>query len=196
MKNVHIWSDEEKTYLEQITAGRHYKEIQKLMIEKFEYAFSLSQIKGAIGRYKLNTGFNGQFKKGSIPTNKGTKGFTGPNKSSFKKGNIPANHRKVGSERINVDGYIEVKIEEPNKWRLKHQLIWEQHNGSIPDGYAVIYGDGDRQNLSIDNLILVTRKQLLILNNNKLIKGHADLTRTGVIIADLISKVNESKRKL
>ena len=27
----------------------------------------------------------------------------------FKKGDKPGNHRKVGSERITVDGYIEIK---------------------------------------------------------------------------------------
>ena len=33
----------------------------------------------------------------------------------FKKGHIPANYRPVGSERVNADGYIEVKVADPNK---------------------------------------------------------------------------------
>lgn len=194
-KVFHIWNHEEKEYLEEITPGHHYKEIQKLMTDKFNYNFTLEQIKGAIRRYKLNTGFTGHFKKGNIPFNKGMKGicFQGSEKTHFKKGNIPANHRPVGSERINVDGYIEIKVADPNKWRLKHQVIWEEHNGHIPKGYAVIFGDRNPKNLDINNLILVSRKQLLILNKKKLIKNDADLTRTGVIIADLSIKIGERK---
>ncbi|CAM3000571.1 hypothetical protein HAHI6034_11025 [Hathewaya histolytica] len=75
-KVLHIWSKEEKGYLKKITPGHHYKEIQKLMNEKFNLSLTLNQIKGAIGRYKLNTGFNGQFKSGHIPFNKGLKGLT------------------------------------------------------------------------------------------------------------------------
>lgn len=47
--------------------------------------------------------------------------------------------------------------------------------------------------LDINNLIMVSKSQLLKLNQHKLIKDDADLTRTGVIIADLITKI--SKRK-
>ena len=28
----------------------------------------------------------------------------------FKKGNVPANHRPIGSERITVDGFVEIKV--------------------------------------------------------------------------------------
>lgn len=193
---VHIWSTTEKKYLEQITPGHHYKEIQELMCEKFNANFTISQIKGAISRYKLNTGFTGQFKEGSIPVNKGIKGvvYEGCKKTWFKKGNTPINHRSVGSERVNVDGYIEIKVSEPSKWRLKHNVIWEQHNGPIPKGYAIIFGDRDTLNCDPNNLILVSRQQLLILNRKKLIQKDADLTRTAVSIADIYQKINERKR--
>lgn len=49
--------------------------------------------------------------------------------------------------------------------------------------------------VDIDNLILVSRKQLLILNNNNLIKNDVELTKTGIIIADIYSKINERKVK-
>ena len=44
----------------------------------------------------------------------------------FAKGNVPPNHRPVGSERISKDGYIEVKVAEPNKWRLKQRVVYEE----------------------------------------------------------------------
>lgn len=49
-KPQHMWSKEEIEYLTQITPGRYRKEILKLMNEKFEYQFSLTQIAAAIKR--------------------------------------------------------------------------------------------------------------------------------------------------
>lgn len=191
----HKWSDEEKAYIREITPGRHYHEILELMNDKFEYDFNLEQIKGAMRRYKLVTGFTGRFEKGSVPYNKGTKGLTGPNKTSFKKGNIPQNYRPVGSERINSEGYIEVKIADPRKWEYKHILIWEKHNGKVAKGHAVMFADGNKLNLDISNLRLVTRKQLLFLNNKGLIKDNAELTDAGINIADVLIKIGDVKRK-
>lgn len=164
-KVLHIWSEEEKEYLKRIASGHHYKEIQELMKERFGLELTMNQIKGAIGRYKLNTGFTGYFPKNHIPFNKGVRGVcaNGCEKTWFQKGNTPVNHRPIGSERVSVDGYTEVKVAEPNIWRLKHQVIWEKHNGSIPGGCAVIFGDGNQQNLDINNLILVSRQELLIM---------------------------------
>jgi Zn ribbon nucleic-acid-binding protein len=193
-KVIHIWNTEEKEYLKYITPGHHHKEIQESMNKKFNQNFTLDQIKAAIARYKLNTGFTGRFEKSHIPANKGEKSG-GWEPTQFKKGHVPINHRPVGSERTNVDGYIEIKVAEPNKWRCKHILVWEENKGPVPKGYAIVFGDSDKTNLNIDNLILVSRKQLLILNRKNLIQKDADLTRTAIIIADLYQKIGERKRK-
>ncbi len=190
---AHMWTEEEKKYLSRITPGKHHKEILELMNKKFEYQFSLNQIKGAIKRYGLNTGFTGRFEKGQQSWNKGTKGICKSNKTSFKKGNTPKNHKPVGSERTNVDGYVEVKVKEPNTWRLKHQVIWEQEHGEKPFGSVIIFADSDKTNLNIDNLQLVTRQQLLVMNKNGLIKSRKELTETGINIANLIIKMNDIK---
>lgn len=195
-KKPYIWSEENKQYLKEIVEGRHYYEIVALMNNRFGIEFTSDQIKNAINRYKLNTGFNGRYEKGNTPYNKGKKGLIGPNRTSFKKGQLPHNYRPVGSERVNVDGYTEIKIKDPNKWRLKHIVIWEEVNGPLPKGYAVIFGDGDKLNLDISNLILVSRKKLLVLNRNGLIKNDIQLTKTGLIIADVIEKVADRRGEI
>lgn len=192
---LHIWSDEEKAYLKEITPGRHYKDIHELMNKKFEYQFTFRQVAGAIKRYKFKTGYTGRFEKGSVPFNKGTKGLTGPNKTSFKKGNVPANHKSVGSERTDKDGYTLVKTAEPDRWELKQRIIYEKNKGKIPKGEMVIFLDGDRGNFDINNLELVSRNKLLTLNRNNLIKDDADMTRIGINIADVILKINDKKKK-
>ena len=196
---VHIWSNEEKEYLAEITPGHHYTEIQELMKNKFNLEFTMNQIKGAICRYKLNTGFTGRFQKGDIPFNKdksqkdymSAESIEKSKETRFKKGHSPINWRPVGSERITKDGYIEIKIAEPSVWELKHKVLWEKENGPVPKGHALIFADGDKTNISLDNLLLVTRNQLLVMNRNKLIKNNSEATKTGVLIAEVLIKANE-----
>lgn len=196
MSKVIKWTDEEKEYLKEITPGRHYKEILELMNERFDRPFRMEQIKGAIARYKLHTGFTGRFEKGNIPFNKGKKGICPKEceRTWFKKGETPINHRPVGSERVDVDGYILVKVEEPSVWRLKHRVVWEKVNGPIPKNHVVIFLDGDKSNVNIDNLALVSRSELLIANQRKLLKSNAELSKVGINIAKVQSKINKRKR--
>ena len=190
-RSQHKWSEEEKEYLKNIVKGHTYKEITVLMNNEFKYQFTEGQIKGALNRYKLKTGLNGNFKKGSTPWNKGLKGYMGANKTSFKKGTTPPQYRPVGSERINKEGYLEVKIADPNKWELKHRYIYKKYYGDIPKGHNVIFADTDKTNLNIDNLILVSKSEMLILNRNKLIYEDNELTKVGVNIAKVIDKVKK-----
>ena len=194
-KKQHKWTDEEKEYLASIVKGKSYKEITKLMNEKFNHQLSEMQIKGAMFRNNLTTGTGGHFRKGSIPWNRGLKGYMGANKTSFKKGTIPPNYKPVGTERIVKDGYIEVKVKDPNKWELKHRLIYKEHHGEIPKGHNVIFADRDKRNFDIDNLILVSKAQMLVLNNNKLIYNDKELTKTGVNIANVMLKLSEIENK-
>ena len=193
-KKQHNWSNEEKEYLKSIAKGKTTKEILNLMNEKFEYEFSLTQIRSAMNRYKLKNEVDCRIKKGSTPWNKGIKGYMGANKTSFKKGNIPAQYREVGSERINKDGLIEVKVKDPNIWKHKHRYIYEQNIGEIKKGNVIIFLDGNNRNFSTDNLIQVTRNQLLTLNKYKLIACNGDLTKAGINTANLIIKLNEIKK--
>ena len=63
--------------------------------------------------------------------------------TTFKKGNRPHNYRPVGSERITVDGFVEIKVADPNKWDLKSRVIYQEKYGKIPKGYKIIYLDGN-----------------------------------------------------
>ena len=193
----HKWTKEEIAYLKEITPGHHYKEILDLMNEKFEYQFGLKQVVGAIKRYNLKTGFTGCFVKGSEPWNKGKRGYMGANKTSFKKGMIPKNHKSIGTERVdNREGYIKIKIKEPNKWELKHKFIYESHYGKIEKGNVVIFLDGNKNNFDINNLACVSRQELLMLNKHRLNSENAEITKVGISLAKLMSKSSEVKKKV
>ena len=190
----HVWTEEQKAYLGEITPGRHYKEIMELVNEKFGLELVVTQISRAIKTNGFKTGFTGQFEKGGVPYNKGKKGLTTANVTSFKKGQRPATYRPVGSERVNRDGYTEVKVADPNVWKLKHRWVWEQHNGPVPKGYALIFADGDKSNIAVDNLIMVSRAQLVRLNQNGLIQDSKELTETAINVVDLMVKISHMKK--
>lgn len=123
-----------------------------------------------LGKKLRESGKSHQYAKGHTPFNKGKKMpehvYERAKATMFKKGHVPVNHKPVGYERITRDGYVEVKVAEPNKFVLKHRQIWEQANGSIPEGYNVQFRDGDRQNFSIENLYLISRSEQLKNENS------------------------------
>jgi len=80
---------------------------------------------------------------------------------------MPPNHVPVGTERIdNKDGYVKVKIAEPNVWQLKARIVWESINGEIPPSHIIRFIDGDRLNVTIENLEMISRQELCRLNKN------------------------------
>ena len=179
--------------------GASAREMAELFTKYFNISVSINQMKGVMYRNNISSGKTGRFEKGNTPYNKGKKMskelYEKCKPTMFKKGHIPKNHREIGSERITKDGYIEIKIADPDVWKLKHRLIYEKCYGEIPAGYSVIFGDGDKQNCNIDNLILVSRSELLLMNRNKLIKNDSVLTKVGVNIAKLLDTMNKKKRK-
>jgi hypothetical protein len=134
--------------------------------------YTKTQLKSYYSNHKINSGQTGCFPKGNVPINKGKKGYHAPGceKGWFEKGSIPLNHKSVGSERIDVDGYTLVKTKEPNKWEFKHKLIWTNHNGEIPKDHAILFGDGDKQNFDIENLLIVFHFLIKVLEKPLLVK--------------------------
>lgn len=172
------------------------KALADMINAKFGTNYNREQIKNYKSRHKISSGLNGQFQKGHETHNKGKKMppeiYAKCKETMFKKGQMPSNHKEVGSERVNVDGYIEIKIAEPNVWDLKHRVIWRNTNGPINDEDRIVFLDGDQLNISIDNLSLITNRELLELNRKGLIKDNADLTKVGILIAKLnvATKIN------
>lgn len=196
----HIYTDEEHSFMKSYVPGHSYAEIQKAFNERFESTITIGRIKSYIGNHKLNTGRNGCFKKGHVPQNKGQKMppevFDKVKATMFQKGHITHNHRPVGSERVNVDGYIEIKVSEPNKWRLKHNVVWEEHNGPIKKGSIVIFLDGNPMNIDISNLQCITRAEHLYMNRNNMRFSDPESTLAATNIAKLQTKIAERTENL
>lgn len=124
-----------------------------------------------------SVGADGRFKKGSVPFNKGLRrpGWA-PGRmatSQFKKGR-PAhearNYVPIGTERVSKDGYLERKVtDDPTlvptrRWVGVHRLVWEEANGPIPPGHAIAFRDGNKRNIDLDNLELISNAEKMRRN--------------------------------
>lgn len=101
-----------------------------------------------------------RFKKGQTSWNKGMKGLNcGGEQTQFKKGCKPPNYRPVGTIR-EVDGYLEIKMAEGmRQWKQLNRVIWERCNGPIPKNMNVTFLDGNKKNLEITNMALMTKSE-------------------------------------
>jgi len=169
-----IFSPDQVQFIRDNYTGRTVAEMTMLFNRHFRTHRSRSQIRNLVRNRKIRSGLTGQFRKGIIPWNTGTKGLTHANSGTFKKGNIPANLRPVGSERYYWKYGVLLKVAErnpyagfPTRWKLKYVHIWEKANGPVPKGKVVAFIDGDNRNCDIKNLMLISRAELLRLNKHE-----------------------------
>lgn len=194
-----IFSREQEQFIRDRYFGIDNQELTDLLNERFNTQFTRGQVKAWKNRNKLDSGLNGYFEPGHVPINKGTKGMfnVGGNSGSFRKGDKPKNFKAIGTERIDRDGYILVKMQDEGawneRWRHKHKIIWEKENGLVPNGMVLIFIDQDKTNISLENLMLITNQQHLMLNRNGWRFDDPELQKIGINLADL--KIAAAKRK-
>lgn len=113
-------------------------------------------------------GKGNQFQKGNISHNLGQKMskemYEKVKVTMFAVGNEPHNTKWDGHERIDTkDGYVYVRISKA-KYVLKHRHLWEQHYGPIGNN-IITFKDGNKLNITIDNLVMMTKRDNMIRNN-------------------------------
>ena len=165
--------------------------------KKFNSKFSMDctsgQLRSLCKRYGFKSGRTGHFVKGEDAWNKGTSYQPGGNShlTRFKKGHASLNQKPLGTERTNVDGYIEIKTKQPNVWSLKQRVVYAQHYGPIPPAHMVTFKDGDKINMDIENLMLVTLAENAVINRWGMSKFHPEARETGLLIAKIRIKASQ-----
>ena len=113
----------------------------------------------------------------------------------FPKGHRPHNRDSVGTERVKFDGYLWRKIAEPNKWKQVHIILWEEKNGPLPEGMCLTFLDGNRMNLSLDNLMLISRAENGYLNGGDRRIGDAEITKAHIGLRRIEKRLREIEEK-
>ena len=148
---------------------RVYSKAHLLGLEKSEAYLASSEAHRLDGKIGSAT----RFQKGMAAWNKGVKGLQlGGVATQFKPGHRGGKaaelYQPIGAERISKDGYLQRKINDDmplqKRWRAVHIIVWEETNGPLPAGHAVTLKDGNKRNIAIGNLELLSRAQLMARN--------------------------------
>lgn len=136
-----------------------------------------------------------QFHASQKPWNKGIHWVAGGRSAEtrFKPGNKPHGHHPVGHERTTKDGYLQRKITDTGVTRKDyvpvHHLVWKASGKEIPKGFALIFKDGNKHNIVIENLELISRPDLMRRNSvHNLPKEVAELVQLRGAINRQINK--------
>lgn len=173
--------------------GAIYRRASKLGIEKDpealkQYSYESIMREDHPGRKHL-------ILKGNIPKNKGKKqveymtqeAIDRTKATRFKKGTVPPNYRPLGSERIDRDGYILIKVREGLRgWDLKHRIIWIEKNGPIPEGHNIQFKDGNPLNCKLDNLYMISKSDQMSQNT---IQRYPDEVKTAIRRVSKLTKI-------
>lgn len=173
----------ERTALVAATLGRSLSSV-------YQRVYSLGLLKTpeylaspAAGRTNGRQGIGSRFPKGHVPANKGLRrpGW-GPGrmkatqfKAGERRGAAAANWRPVGTIATDAEGYQRIKVREARQgeaygfgnvrvWPLMQRHVWAEAHGPIPAGHAVCFKDGNKTNCALDNLELVSRRDLMKRN--------------------------------
>lgn len=178
-------------------------ELTNRINSKFGTNFTEKYIKSYKSRYKLRSGVDMRFGHGQ-KRHIAEKGYIHPNAvlTQFKKGHKPHNTQPIGSEVLRSDGLIWVKLHNnpgphniAGRWKARSRIVWEIKNGPLKDDEIILHLDGNSQNDSSDNLYVIKREQLLIINKHSLINESPELTKIGITIANLQRKINQRRKK-
>jgi hypothetical protein len=170
-------------------------DLTKAVNLNFGTTFTVDQITSLCTRNKWKSGRTGCFEIGNKPWNTGTKGVCKPNSGNFKKGQITWNKKPIGYERIcSKDGYVLVKTAEPNVFKLKHRLVWENLNGPVPEGMVIAFKNMDRRDCRIENLMLMSKANMATYSKLYVKKANELTNETCLLMAKIKTKQSELKR--
>lgn len=178
-RNKQFWSAEE----EQLLRERYADELTEVLAKELGRSVAKVLSKAnAMGLHKSQAFLNQhcrnldpavgaafRFQKGLTPWNKGMKGLQAGGRAKetqFGKGHMPHNWVPVGTEQVR-DGYLYRKVTDTRSrhdWKLVHVMLWEAHNGPVPEGLILCFRDGNKQNIALDNLELITRAERMRRN--------------------------------
>jgi hypothetical protein len=141
-----------------------------------------------------------RFKPGIVPWNTGMKGWTAGGRSAetrFKKCQKPANWLPIGSHRL-MDGYLQRKMTDtgypPRDWVGVHILLWQEHHGPVPAGHKLRFRNGDKTDIRIENIELITDAENMRRNSYHT-NYPPELCRVIQLRGALVRKINKRSKK-
>ena len=187
------WTAADRTRLRALYPHRPTAEVARLIGRSIPAVYRKAEVQGlrktpeylaspAACRLRRgdNVGAPYRFQKGHIPANKGLRrpGWHAGRMAEtwFKKGERGTRWMPIGSTRL-IDGYQYTKTRDVRStksgagfipytvnWKRTHVLLWTRRHGPVPRGHAVAFRNGNRADIRLENIELITRRELMRRN--------------------------------
>jgi hypothetical protein len=193
------FTKEQRDILTAYIPGHHMNEIQQFIQEQFRVTYSLKQVGAYCQNHKVRTGFSGQFGKerSPVPYSPFKPGKHISPATEFKKGQASIKTLPIGTRRDKKDGVTWVKVSNvgSHRWRMEKTLVWEKANGPIPDGAVIKLIDGNPKNIAPDNLMLMTKAEVLRYNRRGFNTTNQTINRAALNLAKLDVRAINAKKQ-
>lgn len=202
-----LWTPDAVQIVEEYIEGRTHQAMAELLTEKTGRTYTAKQVLAYCKRYHLHNGFTGHFEKGRPSRNKGLtwdeimspEAQQRSRATCFKVGDLPHNYAPVGSISRTTDGFLIRKVKDTGKqherWEFVHRLVYEENFGTIPEGCIIIFKDGNRENCSPENLMLVTMQENAVMNKHGYRSTDPNLTEVGLAVTKVKIAITQKRRR-
>ena len=152
--------------------------------EKYAHRLTMEQFKNVLAKHEIKSETKFTDKVGYEV-----------NETAFKKGGIHPTAVPVGSELIE-GGYTRVKVAEPNVWKSKHIIVYEQHFGPVKKGEVVRFKYGNKRDFSPENLFKTTLRGHGFLSKYQLLSQPKPVQESLLLLTQVRDKTDEIKESL
>ena len=211
-------------YIRSIAKGSDPASITKKFNKRFKVSFTQKSIQGVMGRYGITTQQKTRWTpemkdyiKKNVQKASSIKELTAMMNVHFgiiftkkqihqvmQKNGIKFRNNKWGVKPLYAErvwkGYILVKIsmtgDKRKMWKEKHRWVWEQANGRITKGSVIIFLDGNKSNCALKNLAMLSRTEVVKMNQLGLFSDNREVTLTGIAIVRHSVAIHDCLRKM
>lgn len=192
-----LLTDKEAEYMASIIPGRLSRDVARMMKEKFGTDLTVKQVQAWKKNHKSPSGYDTRWRPGRPSWIAGKKFPGHTNAGCWEKGHVAFNNLPIGTTRIH-GGYWVVKVRDGrlnDNWELLHRHIWEEANGPVPEGHRVIFRDGNRDNVALENLICVSTQDAAVAVLKYGLTDDPDINDAIINVAKLKRKTRERRDK-
>lgn len=191
---VKKWTPEHDAWILEHIKGTKFTDLHKQLNEHFGTSFTYMAVKSHCDKKGFTNDRPRLFGEEGIPPGhvkgwkmvyKSEESKRNSQRGQFKKGHKLNEEKKIGEECV-FGKQIYVKVHDDgdfaHNWKLKHHFIYERHHGPVPDGYLVVFLDGNRSNFDPDNLMALPRRATVNFFSHVGYTGNADIDKTNWLL--------------
>ena len=190
--NKHFGMDISEQSMRSYTKNHGLYRVVALMIATDEQRQWIADNQAGMSRRQLAACFNNVF---------GTS-FTVPQLTSYcgrhnlKADEVIRNRKPIGTISRHAK-FLHIKTANPDVWQPLHRVQYESYHGKkIPDGFMIVFADGDCDNLSRENLVCVRDSiSIVIAHRNKANTSNPELNKAIMLTESLNAIVNDRERQ-